>query len=199
MQDRTSLLIFPALLLIFLAGCAAQPTTLMLQPLSRRVIYAQKFGQAYAGQDDDSSPAFLLVSDDAAATSSKHGAQLQPADLPPLRQVVYIKVLWRPMDGTHNHAANASIDWYILSDTVESAANLLEYQGLGSVTFDPGDNTTTVNIRSANLRPTVSRGTLRDPIGPCKLTGTFTAINDNTRMRSLLSATRKRAGALADD
>ena len=80
MQDRTSLFIFPALLLIFLAGCAAQPTTLMLQPLSRRVIYAQKFGQAYAGQDDDSSPAFLLVSDDAAATSSKHGAQLQPAD-----------------------------------------------------------------------------------------------------------------------
>lgn len=181
-------------------GCAAKPASLVLHPAGKNIAYAQNFAQAYAGKTDDGSTAFLLVSDDAgaAAPAAKPGAPLRPSAEQPLRQVVYIKVLWRPLSGTRESAAtNAAIDWYVLSNTVEGGDDLLLYQGAGYVTVDPGDKATKVNIRSADLKPTLSVGHLADPIGRARLTGSFAAPRDNRRLHELLTATRSRTSTIA--
>jgi hypothetical protein len=205
----TKLCLFTLCTLLFslcaLPGCSSKPATLVLHPTAKHVAYAQSFTQCYAGRADDGSPMFLLVADDTTAADratdrkgGKPGDPLRPAADSPLRQVVYIKVLWRPLSGIRESlATNAAIDWYVMSNTVEGRDDLLLYQGAGYVTVNPGDDASKVTIQSAELRPTQSHGNLQDPIGPAGLTGTFTAVRDDARLRELLAATRDRTAALA--
>ena len=65
----------------------------------------------------------------------------------PLRQIVHINVLWRPLSGTRDSAvSNATIDWYVLNNTADGNDDLLVYQGSGYVTLKPDDDTTIVSI-----------------------------------------------------
>ena len=92
---------------------------------------------------------------------------------------------------------NAAIDWYVMNNTVEGGDDMLEYQGAGFVTVDTSDTTAKVTIRTADLRPTQARGSLTDPIGPARVTGTFVAQQDNERLQDLLAAIRARSAQVA--
>jgi len=180
-----------------LIGCAAPPATMTVSSQQKHVSYAQTFQQAYAGRTDDGTYEFLLVADDAqratAAQKKKPGQPLEPIARPPLRQVVYLKVLWRPMTGTDSSAANnATIDWYVLSDAASGQTDLLEYQGTAFVYVTPKDNTAKVDVRAGTITPFAARGSLHDPVGVAHLSGSFTAVANDDRLEELLAATRAR-------
>jgi hypothetical protein len=165
-----------------LVGCAG-PAKLTLRPQGQNVAFAKTFSQAYFGKESDGSFACVLVSDEVAAG---------------LQQVVHIKVLWRPLNGLRESAvSNAAIDWYVLSNADDSPDDLLLYQGAGFVTLTLDGDEAKVHIRSADLRPAVARGKLKDPIGNATITGAFTASANNKRMRELLSDTRQRVTTVA--
>jgi hypothetical protein len=180
-----------------LQGCSNGTATLTLHPEGQNVAFAKTFAHAYVGKDADGSYACVLVSDDApAVTAASNDKSLAPADATPLRQVVHIKVLWRPLNGLRDSvASNAAIDWYVMSTT--GGDDLLLYQGAGSVTLTPDGDHAKINIRSADLKPALTRGGLKDPIGNATITGTFTAKANNKEMNQLLAGTRERLATVA--
>jgi hypothetical protein len=178
-----------------LQGCASKSATLTLHPQGQNVAFAKSFSQAYCGKESDGSYACVLVADDAPAVS-RGGKTIAPADAAPLRQVVHIKVLWRPLSGTRESAgSNAAIDWYVLGNTTSD--DLLLYQGSGYVTMNPDDDVTKLTIHSSDIRPSLTRGSLSDPLGNVRVTGTVVAINDTQRLRDLINTTRQRTASIA--
>ena len=193
-MDRVRNYRLPSLVLLscFLlsTGCASKTPTLRLQRADGKVAYAQTFDRTYASKSAEGSWSFVLLSDE---TTGAKSAQAMP-----LRQVVHVKILWRPMSGTgrDTSVANAAIDWYVLSNSA-GADDLLLYQGCGHVTLDPGDKATKVTIRSATVRPSVAQGKLADPLGEATLSGKFVAINDGQRAQRILSDARSRTASIA--
>ena len=99
-MDRSRFNLLFALAASTMIGCASSKNAqLTLRPSEGKVAYAQNFTQAYAGQSADGSWSFVLVSDDQPGEKSdrKH---IDPSNQMPLRQVVYVKLLWQPMNGT---------------------------------------------------------------------------------------------------
>jgi hypothetical protein len=192
--------ILPILTIALLAGCTSGQAQLTLHPSEGHVAYAQNFTQAYCSKSTDGSYTCVLVSDETPSASAKSFTQstLKPAQQTPLRQVVHINVLWRPLSGTRDSAvSNATIDWYVLSNTTTGNDDLLLYQGSGYVTLKPGDDVTKVDIHTGDLRPALVKGTLSDPIGTAMLSGKFLAINDTQKTRDLVNATRQRTATIA--
>jgi len=193
-----------ALSLLLAGGCSSQAGQLVVKSDTKKVAYAQKFSQAVAERTEEGMYQFVLVADDkprdgaASGTRKKQspGKRLDPADTMPLHQVVYVKVLWRPMDGTDRSiGSNAALRWYVLSDTANGAVDLLEYTGSAFVMVNPKDDETKVSIRAGSIKPGAIRGGLTDPIGPARIEGSFTAVNDPARLHELLAATRARTAA----
>jgi hypothetical protein len=216
---RISFFVFPFSFFLFAAGCS-HSQTLVVRSQAKHKAYAQNFSQAVANPHEDGMYEFVLISDDArpnqqqkhdaarlisSITGSLTGADKKAADQPldpsksmPLHQVVHVKVLWRPLNGTDpSVGANAALVWYVLSDTAEGEGDLLEYQGSAYVEVDPKDDVTKVTIHDGTIKPRACRGGLIDPIGPAHIEGKFVAINDAARLREVLSSTRARARTAA--
>jgi hypothetical protein len=183
------------------AGCSSTPASLTLRPAGKDTVFAKTFDRAYAGHMADGSDAFVLVSDEAPAVraASKSAGPIKASSTSaPLRQLVFVKLLWRPMNGMRDSAAaNASITWYVMNDAADGGDDLLVYQGAGYATVDPGEATTGVTIRSGDLKPSASRGSLKDPIGPAQISGSFVAVNNDARARELLQDARSRTAMVA--
>src|SRR5215204_501789 len=118
-----------------LGGCA-QPSQLTLRAVKHDVQLRQNFSQAYAGRGDTGEELFVLVADDADRPAPSNSAERHEATGPlrasasatTLRQVVYVKVLWRTMNGVDRNCptANAAIDWYVLSNSATGQNDLLQ-------------------------------------------------------------------------
>src|SRR5881394_1592848 len=99
-------------------GCTSKAPMLVVHSDAKRVAYEQIFTQAVADHAEDGTFHFVLVADDVRPPEQKSGKsknqasptqRLDPARATPLHQVVYLKVLWRPMGGTdHSIGANAA-------------------------------------------------------------------------------------------
>jgi hypothetical protein len=186
----------------FVSGCATSPATLTVRAVETKATYAQNFTQAFASRTEDGTHEFILVADDAVKSAPKRpGGPLKPVTRTPLRQVVYVRVLWQPMNGIEPGAtSNASVDWFVFADTVGGAADMLEYHGtaFAQISNASGDGKK-VKIRDGTLKPRVARGALSDPIGIGRLEGTFVAVKNPHRVQELLAAARARtADASAD-
>jgi hypothetical protein len=185
------------------AGCSSHAPTLVVHSDSRKCSYAQSFSQAVAERTEDGTFQFVLVADDVRPPDQKHSKKdpapskrLDPSTATPLHQVVYLKVLWRPMGGTDRSiGSNSALDWYVLSDSAGGSRDLLEYTGSAFVTVNPKDDVTKVSIHGGTIKPRSVHGGLTDPIGPARIEGSFTAVNDPARLREVLNATRARTAA----
>jgi len=196
-----SFFVFPFSLFVA-TGCVSQKPTLVVHSDTNHRTFAQTFSQAVASPNEDGTYHFVLVADDVRPTPNKHAKKsdpsprIDPSESAPLHQIVYVKVLWRPMDGTdHTVGSNAAVNWYVLSDTAAGSHDLLEYQGSAFVKVYPKDGVTKVTIADGTLRPRAVRGGLSDPIGPASIEGSFTAVNDPVRLREVLNSTRARTAA----
>lgn len=155
------------------AGCANQsPADLRLTCDQTGKTYQQQFKEAYVSKDEDGTEV-VLTSDDENAS---------------VRQLMHLRVLWRPQRGTkqgHPSYTNAALRWYVLGS---EKSDVLEYTGAGFVQVADTATGTKVIIRNASLKPVrEAKGSLNDPVGPAKLTGTFYAEKSTDRVSELLA------------
>jgi hypothetical protein len=169
-----------ALLLLGGIGCSNQgPATFTVNCASDGKCFTQCFSQAWSTGGDGGDADVVLVS--------------SPDD--PVRQVMHIRVLWKPTRDSkadHDSARNATVHWYVIG---KSAPDIIEYDGTAMVVVEPEDHGATLSIRSAVLRPVARRGSLRDPIGQASLHGTVRTTDDPDRVRSVLKNLRAKVVA----
>ena len=188
--------LFPLLAISFATGCATSPATLTVRSTERQAAYAQNFTQAFASETEDGTQEFILVSDDAVKrTAHDPGGVLRPVGQTPLRQVVYVRVLWKPLNGVEKGiTSNASVDWYVFGNTSGTATDMLSYQGTAFANIKDGrGETKKVTLREGTIKPTAARGALTDPIGIGRLQGNFVAVQNPHRLHELLAAARARS------
>ena len=107
-----------------------------------------------------------------------------------MRQVVHVRVLWKPMKGTkvdHPSATNATIDWVVWDQSQGRDAGYIAYTGAGFVNLQRSGNTARLDIRNATLSPTARQGSIQDPVGRTKVTGTVVARANRGQVDALLS------------
>ena len=169
--------------MVFLSfGCAGPSTSLTVTSIRSHQSYQQEFSKAYAGRSEQGDFDVVLVRED-----RKDG----PAG--GIRQVMHVRVLWKPMKGTkldHPTATNATIDWYVFGD--RNQPGMVAYTGAGFVNVQSSGGVATLDIRNATLTPTIRDGAMIDPIGPARLQGTVVArAGSGERVRELLAQARE--------
>lgn len=192
----------PVLMAVFLigclsVGCAGPSTSLTVTSLEKGKTYHQRFDKAYAGRSEQGDFEVVLVRDAGGVDGDKKA--------PLVRQVMHVRMLWKPMKGTkldHPTATNATIDWYVFGGT-GAREGLVAYTGAGFVAVQRSGGVAKLDIRNATLRPTTRAGHMTDPIGPAKLQGTIVArTGRREQVRELLGEVRQasaRIHAAKDD
>ena len=155
---------------LFMGGCAGPSTNLTVTSLRNHQAYQPQFSRGYAGRSEQGDLDVVLVRDGG-----------QGAAAAGVRQVVHVRVLWKPMKGTkldHPAATNAAIDWYVFGPGGAGsggAPGMVAYTGAGFVSVQQANGLVTLTVRNATLRPTAREGDMVDPIGPARLQGTVVA------------------------
>ena len=178
MNDCPSRRPLPGVLFVFAcgllaAGCAARSSQLTVRSVDKGQTFQQRFTSAYAGKDDLGDYDVVLAKDAGG-----------------VRQVVHVRVLWRPMKGTkvdHPSATNATIDWVVWDQSQGRDAGYIAYTGAGFVNLQRSGNTARLDIRNATLSPTARQGSIQDPVGRTKVTGTVVARANRDQVDALLS------------
>jgi hypothetical protein len=177
-------------LLLFISGCTSHGGTLELEPAGSDRVLTQSFSNAYITQSSGGEYEIVLV-DHAEYKRQNPKKPLQSQPLAPTRQVMHLHLYWRPLtDMTRSPAAvNAAIDWYVLgSDATE---DVVLYEGAGVVTVEGSGKQREITITEGAVRPRESRGAMQDPIGNSRISGTFTADVNRTRVREILNEMRE--------
>lgn len=172
-------------------GCGQKSAELTLTSLESNATFLQQFSQAYVTKGATGGSEIVLVDEQAVNGGGAEAGEAVPASASgatAVRQVMHLKVLWKPQRGTkQSHASytNAGLRWYVIGDT---GHDVLEYSGAGFVALQETATGTQVTIRNATLKPVgAPRGGLSDPVGPARLTGTFIAKKSPQRVKSLLA------------
>lgn len=186
--------IFFALLLLTCGGCASRGGTLEVEPVGSERVLAQKFANAYIAQSRGGEYDIVLV-DHPQYERQKSNKPLQPQPVAPARQLMRLHLYWRPRtDAMRSPAAvNASIDWHVLGS--DASEDVVRYEGAGVVTIHGSGRQRRIVIEEGTVRPSGSSGAMQDPIGAARISGTFTADIDGSRVREILSEMRQSQGA----
>jgi len=171
-------------LALVMCGCASGTSSQLTVTSSRSREFTQTFAVAYASQDSDGNTDVVLMDD--AARAALDGQQVRA----PVRQVMHIRVLWKPsrdLHADHTSASNATVHWYVIG-TSPKDSGVLEYAGTAMVVVEPGEGSTELSIRTGNFKAVACRGTLRDPIGSASLHGSVRARDSIERVRLALKS-----------
>ena len=185
-------------------GCAAPSNDLTLSSTETQRDFTQTFPKAFATTNSNGDYDVVMVRDANADAVADTGGPVRPGPLTP-RQVVHVRVFWNPVQGTradHPAATNAAIHWYLFCDRPNECPRCVEYSGSGLVWVSGDDQTATVTIKGAFMKPVHCDRSMADPMGPSSLSGTVTAQVDRKQVNQLLaevkSATEGPAQATAD-
>lgn len=165
------------------AGCSDKTAGLTLTSLSDHHKFADTFTKAYAARNDYGDLDVVLV-DDATERSVTAGALVGP-----VHQIMHIRILWSPsrdMKSDDPAASNASIHWYVMG---ADRTQMIEYSGTAFVyagTTLWGDQRK-LRIDNARLKPAMTRGDLKDPVGAAKIEGTIYATDNNRIVNRVLA------------
>jgi hypothetical protein len=177
-----------------MTGCAGggnKPADLRLTCTETGATYRQQFASAYVSNDNEGTEVVLVSDESVAGTSPDARTAAQSPGATSVRQVMHVKVLWRPQRGTkqgHPSYTNAALRWYVFGDHGNGRSDVLEYTGAGFVSIADAGGGTHVTIKNASLKPVAgANGSLNDPIGTANLTGTFFARKSAKRVNELLS------------
>jgi hypothetical protein len=173
-------------------GCAreAYHPQLTLQSLQGHA-FTQQFCQAYVSHDKDGDTDLVLLDqacEDHLDATKRHGRENAP-----VRQVMHLRVLWNPKRDQkmeHLSGSNATVHWYVMGNTPETAADIIEYAGTAYVVTDDSGEQLEFTIRNASISPVACRGSLVDPIGTSTLSGTVRALDSHKRVCDALTAVR---------
>jgi hypothetical protein len=181
------------MLMLLLAGCAPRPAVTMTA-IDQPVMHGLQPHQAVYSRSPDGMLDILLVREPVDPGSpARAGQPLRPAERVPLREIVHVRVFWRPPRGTesdHPAAANSAMTWYFIGVGTAQQQDLLAYEGSGFAAVDPSGKGLSVTIRDAYVRAGPQRGAVADPLGTARLTGRFEARRDEARVQQLLQEIR---------
>ena len=171
---------------VLAVGCTTQPpATLKIASADRT--FDKTFTAAYFSHLDGGDSDIVLLDHAAEAALDGH------PDNTPIRQVMRIRVLWnagRELKADHNASSNATLHWYVLGNTPETANDVIEYSGTGLAILEDDDSHTLCSVRGAAMKLVARRGTLNDPIGNASITGKIRAFQDGARARKALAEVR---------
>ncbi|MGH7213325.1 MAG: hypothetical protein ACREIT_00885 [Tepidisphaeraceae bacterium] len=190
-------------LLLICSGCGAfQKPALTLNSIDTETRLDQTFTEAWFIEAGDGRYEIVLVKNDAPTTSRKAPKPGQPLEMTtrqPLRQVVHLRVFWRPTRGTkadHPAATNTAVDWYLFGHVNQDHADdMIQYDGAGFVSVYAGKDNATFVVRTATMQPRSRRGDLSDPLGRSTLRGTIKAQRSPERVATILENLRAAASA----
>jgi hypothetical protein len=172
------------------AGCSSQTSNLKMTSINKKQCFDQTFTEAYLSKSDTGDTDVVLIADPQPTQPEDLHKPLSPeanADVP--RQVVHIRIYWKPVTGTkadHPANTNASVHWYMIGTTPEHPS-VMEYCGSGLVTVDESDDTATLLVRRAWMKASNHCGSMCDPLGPCLLDGKISAKIDSQEVKSILA------------
>lgn len=182
-----------ATVLCLLGGCAGA-SRLSLVSVSNQRTFTHRFEQTCAGRSVDGDWQIVLVDPGRSQAGQRRvGDPLQPAPLP-LKQVVYLRMFWRPMKGAkydYPSASNAAVDWYVIGSGNGDQPDFLHYQGVGFVRLSRSSEGVSVTLDNATLQPVARRGGMEDPVGSARLSGKIHARLDPQRVRRELGELRQ--------
>jgi hypothetical protein len=191
----------PLLLTFTLLGCATRTGTVQLKSIDSNARFSQKFSHGYTSRAEDGTYNVVLVHDPAEGERGKPGAPLKPASAVPMRQIMHVRVLWKPLKSGRaddaTAAANATIDWYVLSEDARQRMNMLHYRGGGLVSVTGSAAAPRIQIRNATVKPVSSSGNLEDPIGNAQLSGNMLTRRDPRRVQLVLDELKSTAQSAA--
>lgn len=183
--------------LICAPGCSSREGgAVTFDALDQNRTLTQVFPHAYIGQAGGGEYDVILVdkATDWDYRSPGKNRPLQPGDVEPIRQMMRIHLYWRPLAGTTRNpaATNASVDWYVMGP--DGSGDMVVYEGAGFVMLRGSGDELTVVIRDGTVSPASGRGSLRDPVGPAKISGEAVAKVNSARVRETISEILKQAG-----
>lgn len=184
-------IVLPLALLGLLAGGCSGTSELTLSPAATRQSLSHTFEQAYLSRTEQGDYQVVLI-DDGGAPAAHHDIDqpIQPAATPPLRQIVFIRVFWRPMKGSKSDfpsASNAALDWYVFGTGGRGETDMVHYQGVGFVAINRSGDSANLRIDNAVVKPATVRGEIHDPIGRAALTGTVHARISREKVQTILA------------
>ena len=194
---------FPALLLaaLLLCGCSSsQKSQVTFTQTDKPGSVYQRFPGAYVASARDGEYDIVLVND-TLASFDKHPSSkkpLQPLNQMPVQQAIHIHVFWRPADGAmikEVSITNAVIHWYVFGNEGSRGTDMVHYEGAAFVTVKGSDSKPQITIGDGQISPRLVKGDLKDPIGPSKITGTISAVRDESRVRELLASFHAKASS----
>jgi hypothetical protein len=181
-------------LITLFSGCGTSPPVLSVTPLQSRNTLHQTFTQAYSSRDAAGDYRIVLLDDPIdRASPGDAGRPLTPERLPPVRQVLQIRVLWRPVSGAKPDspaATNASLHWYVISGPTTEGTSLIHYAGTAFVAVVPNGPGAEITIGNGKLKVVERSGGLVDPLKSFMLAGRFDAIADDARLREIMNDVR---------
>lgn len=179
--------LFLLLLAAPLAACSSRGGSITLVPASGATARVQTFDQAFVTRPSAGEFDLILIDSGAQRPRKSRKGPLQPAAISPLQQVFHVHLYWLPMVGTIKNPAaiNASFTWYVFG--AEGTDDLIVYEGAGLVTLSGTGAVESLRIRDGDLKPTLVRGDLSDPIGAASLTGAGKVRLNPERVRDTLA------------
>ena len=183
--------------LLALPGCSTgQAEVTFHSPQASKSVY-ERFPGAYITSNRDGEYDIVLVNDSLRSAGQESSKKpLQPVTQPPLQQAIHIHVFWRPVEGAmikESSITNAIVHWYVFSGEGSRGTDMLHYQGAAFVTLDANRDTARIIIGDGQIAPRLIKGSIHDPIGPSKITGTVLAIRNDSRVRELLASFQEKA------
>ena len=192
-SPRIVVCLLGALLALPLCACSTEHASLCMTSLDEKHDFTQVFDKAYFRRDAMGDSDLVLVQSNASTGS------VAPDGAPAPRQIVHIRIFWKPLFGTkadHPASTNASVRWCLLGAGPD-AGDFLEYGGSGLVVLDSGNDTATATIRTAWMKTVAARGNMVDPLGPSMLSGQVKAVNDPARVDALLAELKSASARVA--
>ena len=176
-----------ALMVVSAVGCSPQPPGAITIASGDRSV-DQQFAAAYHSRQINGDTEFVLLDD--AAKAALDGKSTDA----PVRQVMRIRVLWnanRDLKADHSSSSNATLHWYVLGNTPDTASDVIEYSGTAMAVTEPDGDQTLCTIRGASMKMVARRGSLHDPIGPASFKGTIRASDNPAKTRQILARLRE--------
>jgi len=157
--------------------------------------YSQPFTQSVFSRNDSGQVQVVLIDQGAHTATKPQGKILQPTTIPPLKEIMTIRLLWQPAYAAKAHdptAANAAIDWYVIGENSTGVPDQLHYQGAGFVRVSRSGDRASVDLQHGKLTLVSRTGDMEDPLGPVKVFGTFGADRDENLAAATLQDIRRR-------
>jgi len=202
--------LLPLLILALLAGCGSKHSRLNVKSLDNSVRLDQSFGLSAMARDQNGDYDLVLVSQGleqrrsiwsrtASALNPVSWFRDQPAGQPltpaagaPVRQVIHLKIHWRPRAGASPEnpaASNATVRWVVFGTPEPSTTteDIVEYQGTAFARpfFERGGYT--VVLQAGRLKLARLSGQMNDPLGPSTFRGKFFVRDDAYTVATVLA------------